>query len=75
MVLKIAVPRNSEKEILKMRIVSFEEKYGMTLKEFEKACKDGRIADPYSYEVENDGWEWDAAVTELRDVEVEQALK
>ena len=65
-----------KKEILKMRIASYEEKYGMTLKEFEKACKDGRIADPYSYEVENDGWEWDSAVTELKDTEeLEQWLE
>jgi len=58
-----------KKETLKSKIAFFEGKYGMALKEFEQACKDGRIANPYSYEVENDGWEWDSAVTELKDAE------
>jgi hypothetical protein len=65
-----------KKETLKSKITFFEGKYGMALKEFEQACKDGRIADPYSYEVENDGWEWDSAVTELKDTEeLEQWLE
>jgi hypothetical protein len=51
-------------EAVKTRIDGFEKKYGMTFSEFEKACEDGRIRDPYSYEVEKDDLEWEAAVTD-----------
>jgi len=47
------------------QIAFFENKYKMTFVEFEKACEDGRVKDPYSYEVEQDGFEWEAAITEL----------
>jgi hypothetical protein len=43
----------------------FENKYKMAYAEFEKACKDGRVKDPYSYEVEKDDFAWEAAITEL----------
>ncbi len=46
-------------------IAGFENKYKMTFPEFEKACDDGRIKDPFSYEVEKDDWEWEAAIGEL----------
>ena len=46
------------------RIAGFEKKYGMSFPEFEKACKDGKIPDPFSYDVEKDDWEWEAAVTD-----------
>ncbi len=58
-----------KKETLKNKIAFFEKKYGMSLDEFEQACKDGRIEDPFSYEVESDNWDWDSAVTELKDTE------
>jgi hypothetical protein len=46
------------------RIARSEKKYGMTLPEFEKACKDGKIPEPPSYEVEKSAWEWEAALTD-----------
>ena len=45
-------------------IAGFENKYKMTFPEFEKACNDGRIKDPFSYEVEKDDWEWETAISE-----------
>ncbi|MEW6405922.1 MAG: hypothetical protein AB1649_29390 [Chloroflexota bacterium] len=51
------------------RIAEFEKKYGMTFSEFEEACENGKIQDPYSYEVEKDDWEWEAAVTDLETLE------
>jgi hypothetical protein len=39
------------------QVKEFEKKYGMTYEEYNTACMDGRIKDPYSYEVEKDGWE------------------
>jgi len=65
-----------KKEALRARISAFEKKYGMTLNEFEQACLDGRIKDPFSQEVESDNWGWDSAVTELKDTEeLEQWLE
>ena len=65
-----------KKEALRARISAFEKKYGMTLNEFDQACLDGRITEPYSYEVESDNWDWDSAVTELKDTEeLEQWLE
>ncbi len=65
-----------KKEALKSKIASFENKYGMSLDEFEQACLDGRIKDPFSYEVESDNWDWDSAVAELKDTEeLEQWLE
>ncbi|MDO9299852.1 MAG: hypothetical protein Q7T89_00650 [Anaerolineales bacterium] len=51
------------------QIKSFENKYNMTFVEFEKACDDGRIEDPFSYEVEKDDFEWEAAITDLAALE------
>lgn len=51
------------------QVKAYENKYGMTYDEYEKACMDGRIEDPYSYEVEKDGWDWEALVTEIEDYE------
>ena len=53
----------------KERIKSFENKYGMAFPEFEQACDNGRIKDPFSYEVEKDDFEWEAAITELAALE------
>ncbi len=64
------------KDLLRLKIQErqaqvgeFEKKYGMTFAEYEEACKDGRIKDPYSYEVEKDGWDWEALITEIEDFE------
>jgi len=53
----------------KEQISFFENKYGMNYAEFEKACDDGRIKDPFSYEVEKDDFEWEAAITDLASLE------
>jgi hypothetical protein len=50
-------------------VTSFENKYQMTFPEFEAACCDGRIKDPYSYAVEKDDWEWETAICEHADFE------
>lgn len=47
-------------------IARMEEKWKMPLTEFEQRSKDNTLGkDPYSYEVERDYWEWEAAVTRL----------
>jgi len=46
------------------RIAQFEKKYGMDFSEFETACKEGKITNPFSYSVEKDDWEWEAAITD-----------
>jgi hypothetical protein len=51
------------------RIATFEKKYGMVFSEFEEACENGKIQDPYAYEVEKDDWEWEAATTDLEALE------
>ncbi|HPP63364.1 MAG TPA: hypothetical protein PKV01_09050 [Anaerolineales bacterium] len=53
----------------RLQISGFEKKYGMTYAEFEKACDNGTIQDPYSYEVEKDDREWEAALTDLKALE------
>jgi len=60
--------RLSKKEA-QAQIANFEDKYKMNFSEFEKACEDGRISDPFSYEVEKDDFEWEAAVTDLNALE------
>jgi hypothetical protein len=55
-------------ESLQEQIKLYEEKYGMSYAEFDEACRNEIIEDPYSYEVEKDDWDWEAAVTELEDV-------
>lgn len=52
------------KEVME-KIAGFEQKYGMIFSEFETACDDGRIQNPYSYEVEKDDFEWEAAISDL----------
>jgi hypothetical protein len=51
------------------QVKDFEKKYGMTFTEYEQACMDGRIENPYSYEIEKDGWDWEALITEIEDFE------
>lgn len=48
-----------------VRIDAFEKKYLMNFQEFEKAWNDGKIADAYSYPVEQDFMQWEAFVLEL----------
>jgi hypothetical protein len=46
------------------RITKYEAKYGMAFSDFEEACARGKIQNPFSYEVEKDEREWEAAVTD-----------
>lgn len=59
------------KELLRLKLnearerqLAFEEKYGSPFDDFKAAWDAGKIADRYSFEVERDFWEWEAAVTD-----------
>ena len=56
-------------DAVKASIAAFEEKYGMDFSRFEKAWEEGEIAEPYSYPVEKDYWEWEAAITDRTKLE------
>lgn len=43
----------------------FEDRRGMTFPQFQQAWQNDQIADKYSYEVEKDYWEWEAAHAEI----------
>ncbi len=51
------------KEATEQRI-AFEQRYNMDFQAFKQAWEEGRLADRYSYEVEHDYWEWEAAVSD-----------
>ncbi len=60
---------------LREKISAYEKKYGMSFADFEEACKIGKIENPYSYEIEKDGWEWETDIVEMEDLmEYEQWL-
>ncbi len=45
-------------------ISNFERKWNMSFDVFSQKCKDGTLdQDPYSWEVEQDFWQWEQAVT------------
>jgi len=49
------------------RIEAFEKKWGMSFDEFAVRCEADTLGeDPYSYDVESDYWEWEAAETLLQ---------
>lgn len=51
-------------ESIEEKINKLKEKWNMSFKEFEKACKENKLKkDPYSYEVEKDYIEWEALIT------------
>ena len=56
-------------DAVKSKIVACEEKYGMDFARFEEAWRAGHIPEPYSYSVERDYWEWEAAVTDKTKLE------
>ena len=56
-------------EAAEAKIAAFEEKYGMDFAQFEEAWERGDIDAPYSYAVEKDYWEWEAAVTDKAKLE------
>lgn len=48
------------------RCQAFELSYGMDFDSFRHKWDEDQIPDRYSYEVERDYWEWEAAVTDQR---------
>jgi len=46
------------------QIKQFEQRYKMSFNEFKIAWESGKINNKYSYQVEKDCWEWEAAVTD-----------
>ena len=56
-------------EAARAKIATFEQKHAMTFAAFEEAWKAGKIAEPYSYSVEKDDREWEAAVTDVAALE------
>ena len=46
------------------QINQFEKRYEMSFGEFKVAWENGDIKDQYSYQVEKDYWEWEAAITD-----------
>lgn len=51
------------KEAERQRL-EFEERYQMQFEAFKQAWDERHIADKYTYEVERDYWEWEAAFTD-----------
>ena len=49
--------------------ISFERKYNIDFPQFEEAWKEDNIPQRYSFEVENDYAEWEAAITDLKRLE------
>ncbi|NOX20149.1 MAG: hypothetical protein GXO99_02645 [Nitrospirae bacterium] len=49
-------------------ILKFEEKYGMSFKEFSEKWDKGEIKDKYSYEVESDFIDWEMLEMEKKDL-------
>ncbi len=55
---------------LTQRIREFEAKWDMPFAEFAERCEAGSLGqDPYTFEVEQDYWEWEAAETLLQHYE------
>ena len=55
-------------QALQEKISMYEKKYSMSFADFEEACKNGKIENPYSYEIEKDNWDWDASIIEMEDL-------
>jgi hypothetical protein len=47
------------------RLKFFAKRYGMSFEEFQNAWNKDQIIDKYSYDIEKDYWEWEAAQTDL----------
>ncbi|NOH03793.1 MAG: hypothetical protein HND47_18430 [Chloroflexi bacterium] len=50
-------------------ITGLENKYKMTFPELEEVCRDERIENPYSYEVEKDDWDWETAIEDHKSLD------
>lgn len=51
------------------KIAAFEEKYKTDFAHFKTDWEKGEIANPYSFDVEEDYWEWEAAITDKAKLE------
>ena len=59
------------KELVTLKLIeanerchTFEQRYGMEFEAFRDAWNEDRIPDRYGYQVEQDYWDWEAAVTD-----------
>ena len=51
-------------ESLEAQIAHFEQKWGMSFEEFARRSQEGTLGeDPYSWDVEQDFWTWEKAIT------------
>ncbi len=51
-------------QVLEKRIAAFEKKWNMSFEQFSQQSAEGTLTqDTYSYEVEEDFWQWEQAVT------------
>jgi hypothetical protein len=49
---------------VEQQIADFKKRYKMDFEKFKRAWEAGKISKKYSYEVEKDYWEWEAAVSD-----------
>ena len=48
------------------QVAEFEKQYHQSFAEFKQAWQADRVADKYSFQVEHDYWEWEAAVEDTK---------
>lgn len=66
----VALPL-ATKDLLKLKlkeneqvIKNFEDRYGIGFEEFKTSWESDQLNDKYSYQIEKDYWEWEAAITD-----------
>jgi hypothetical protein len=52
--------------VLREQAAGFEERYHQSFAEFKQAWHSDKVADKYSFHVERDYWEWEAAVEDAK---------
>ena len=53
-------------EVARATAADLEQKYGIPFEQFAALWQTGKIAEAYSYAVEQDYWNWEAAVTDIQ---------
>jgi hypothetical protein len=56
-------------EAARATLTAFEEKYAMPFSSFTQKWQSGDIHKAHSFEVEQDNWNWEAAITEVQALE------
>ena len=56
-------------EEARAKSAAYEKKYGLSFEVFAEDWRADKITNPYSYSVEKDYWEWEAAVTDAKALE------